>query len=143
MLEFPRAEPTRWVTQLERPQKITRLLKVGSDHEDLMDQVLHTYDTEFAQVLLNKSIVGERNTLFVNFAVAALVDEITDSFEGGVAVGDVGFDYFEHLGGGFCKADEDAIVDLKETEELENFAGFGGDFVDTGWRGIVSKVEFQ
>ena len=27
--------------------------------------------------------------------------------------------------------DEDTVVDLEETEELEDFAGLGGDVVDT------------
>ena len=69
--------------------------------------------------------------MFVDFAVAALVDEFAYGFEGGVAVGDVGFDDFEHFNGGFCEADEDSVVDLEEAKELKDFAGFGGDFGDT------------
>ena len=69
--------------------------------------------------------------MLVDLSVAALVDEVADGFDTGVAVGDVGFDYFEHFGGGFGEFDEDAVVDLEEAEKLENLAGLGGDFVDT------------
>lgn len=69
--------------------------------------------------------------MLVDFAVTALVDEVANGFEGRIAVGDVGFYDFEHFQCGLCEADEDTIVDLEEAEELENFAGFGGDFVDT------------
>ena len=48
----------------------------------------------------------------------------------GIAVRDIRFDYFEHFGRGFGEFDEDAIVDLEETKELHNLAGFRGQLVD-------------
>lgn len=83
-----------------------------------MDQVLHTHDAILPQILLDKLIVSEGDTLLVDLAVAALVDEGADGFEVRVAVGDEGFNDLEHFGGGFCEADEDAVVDLKEAEKL-------------------------
>lgn len=47
-------------------------------------------------------------------------------------VGNVRFDYLEHFGSGFGEFDEDAIVDLKETEELHDLARFRCHLVDTG-----------
>jgi len=39
---------------------------------------------------------------------------------------------------GFGEADEDAVVDLQEAEELEDLAWFGGNLGDTvGWK-VVS-----
>jgi hypothetical protein len=33
--------------------------------------------------------------------------------------------------GGSSSLNEDAVVDLEKAEELQNFAGLGGDFIDT------------
>ena len=82
-------------------------------------------------MLLDDLVIGEGNALLVDLSVAALIDEVADGFNTGVAVGDIGLDYFEHFGGGFGEFDEDTIVDLEEAEELEDLAGFGSDFVDT------------
>ena len=131
MLEFPRSESTSRIAQLKWPQKVTSLLEIRPHSNNLMDQVLHTDNAKFAQLLLDDLVIGEGNALLVDLSVAALVDEVADGFDTGVAIGDVGLDYFEHFGGGFGEFDEDAVVDLEEAEELEDLAGFGGDFVDT------------
>ena len=131
MLEFPRPEPTSRIAQLEWPQEVTSLLEIRPHSDNLVDQVLHTDDAKFAQLLLDDLVVGEGYTLLVDLPVATLIDEIADGFDTGVAVGDVGLNYFEHFGGGFGEFDEDAVVNLEEAEELKDFAGFGGDFVDT------------
>lgn len=131
MLELPRPEPAGWVAQLERPQKVARLLEVRADGDNLMDQILHAHDPVFSQVVLDDLVVREGDALLVDLAVAALVDEGADGLEVRVAVGDVGLDDFEHFGGGFGEADEDAVVDLEEPQELEDLAGFRCDFVDT------------
>ena len=131
MLELPRPEPTSRVAQLEWPQKVTSLFEIRPHSNNLMDQILHTNDAKLAQLLLDDLVIGEGYTLLVDLSVATLVDEVADGFDTGVAVGDVGFDYFEHFGGGFGEFDEHAVVYLEEAEELKDLAGFGGDFVDT------------
>lgn len=132
MLELSSPKPPIRVTQLERPQKVARLLEIRSHGINLMNEILHAHNTVLAQMILDDLVVGEGNALLVDLAVAALVDEFTDGLEAGVAVGDVRFHDLEHFGGGFGEADKDAVVDLEETEELEGFAGFGGHFGDTG-----------
>ena len=131
VLELPRSEPPRRIAQLERPQEIARLLEVGAHGIDFMDQILHAHDSIFAQIVFDDLIVGERDTLFIDFAVSALVNEFADGLEIGIAVGDVGFDDFEHFRGGFGEAHEDAVVDLEEAKELEGLAGFGSHLGDT------------
>ena len=131
MLKFPGPEAAGGITQLEGPEEVARLLEVGAHGEDLVDQILHADDAELAEVLLDDLVVGEGDALLVDFAVAALVDQFAYGFERGVAVGDVGFDDLEHFQGGFGEFDEDAVVDLEESEELEDLAGLGSNFVDT------------
>ena len=131
MPEFPGPESSGWIAEFEWPQEIARLLEVGSHGDYLVDQILHADDAELAELFFDDGIVGQWNTLLVDFAVTALVDEVADGLDGWVAICDVRFDDFQHLRGGLGEFDEDGIVDLEESEELENLARFGSDLVDT------------
>lgn len=97
-----------------------------------MDKILHADHAILAELFFDKDVVGEGDTLLLYFAVAALVDEFADGLEVGIAVSDERLDNLQHFVGCLCEADEYAVVDLKETEELEGFALLGVDLVDTG-----------
>jgi hypothetical protein len=129
--ELPRTEAASGVGELEGPEEVGGLLEVGADGVDLVDEVLDADDAVLAKVLLDNLVVGERDALLVDLAVPALVDELTDVLERGVTVGDVGLDDLEHLSGGLGHLDENAIVDLEKTEQLEGLALLGVDLVDT------------
>ena len=124
-------EATVGVAELERPEEVAGLLEVGADGVDLVDQVLHADDAELAELLLDDGVVGERDALLVDLAVATLVDQGADALQVGVSVGHERLDDLEHLDGGLGEADEDTIVDLEETQELESLALLGVDLVDT------------
>ena len=115
MSELSRPESTSGVAELEWPEEVADLLEVGADGEDLVDHIFHTDDTKLAKALLDDGVVGKREALLVDLAIATLVDQFTNSLEVGVAIGDIWFDDLQHLGGGLGKADEDTIVDLEET----------------------------
>lgn len=131
VLELAGAETTSGVGELEGPQEVGDLLEVGADRVDLVDKVLHADNAVLAEVLLNDGVVGKSNALLVDLTITTLVDELLDGLEVGVTVGDPGLDNLEHLGGGLGDLDEDTVVDLEETEELEDLAGLGGNLVDT------------
>jgi len=129
--EFPGLETTSWVAELKWPQKVASLLEVGADSEDLVDQIFNADDAVRSEIVLDKLVVGKRNTLLVDLAVTALVNKLADGLQVRVAIGDPWLDDLKHLKSGFGKADKDAIVDLEETEKLEDLARFGSDLVDT------------
>jgi hypothetical protein len=131
VLELAGTEATVGVGQLEGPQEVGGLLEVGADGVDLVDEILHADDAVLAEVLLNDGVVGQGNALLVDLAVSTLVDELLDGLQVGVTVGDPGLNNLEHLSGGLGDADEDTVVDLQETEQLEDLAGLGGHLVDT------------
>ena len=131
VLELAGSETTSGVGQLERPEEVASLFEVGADGVDLVNQILHTDDAVLAEVLLNDGVVGEGNALLVDLSVTALVDKLLDGLQVGVTVGDPGLDDLEHLGGGLGDTDEDTVVDLEKTEELESLALLGVDLVDT------------
>lgn len=52
------------------------LLKVWSDGYDLVDQVLHTDDAKFAQLLLDNLVIGQGDTLLVDLAAAVMSQKV-------------------------------------------------------------------
>ena len=131
VLELAGTEATSGVGELEGPEEVGGLLEVGANGVDLVDQVLHADNAVLGKVLLNDGVVGEGNALLVDLGVSALVDELTDGLQVGVTVGNEGLDNLEHLRGGLGQTDEDTVVDLEKTEELESLALLGVDLVDT------------
>lgn len=131
VLDLAGVEATVGVGELEGPEEVVGLLEVGADGVDLVDQVFHADNAVLAEVLLNELVVGKGNALLVDLSVATLVDELTDGLEVGVTVGDEGVDNGQHLLGGLGETDEDTVVDLEQTEELQDLAGLRSDLVDT------------
>jgi hypothetical protein len=107
------------------------LLEVGSNSEDLVDQILHADNAVLAEGTLNDGVVGESNALLLDLSISTLVDELTDSLQVGVSVCDPWLNNLEHLKSGLGHANKDTIVDLEKTEELKNLAGLWCDLVDT------------
>ena len=58
VFELACAETAGGRREFEGPQEVGRLLKVGTNSEDLVDQVFNRNDTKLAEVLLNEGIVG-------------------------------------------------------------------------------------
>lgn len=129
--ELAGAETTSGRGELEGPEEVGDGLEVGADSVDLVDNVLDAGDAVLAEVLLDESVVGDRQALLADLSVTALVDELTHSLEVGVSVGDERLDNLQHLRGGLGELDEDTVVDLEETEKLESLALLGVDLVDT------------
>jgi len=129
--EFSGTETTGWVAELEWPEEVGGLLEVGTDSEDFVDQVLHADNTVLAKVLLDERVVSKSNALLVDLSVSTLVDEFADGLEVGVTVGNPWLDNLEHLEGSLGETNEDTVVDLEKTEELEDLAGLRSDLVDT------------
>ena len=131
MLEFSWSEAASRVGQLEGPEEVGSLLEIGANGVDLVDQVFHADDAVLAKVVLDQLVVSESNTFLVDLAVSTLVDELTDRLEVGVAICDVGIDDGQHLLCSLGELDEDTVVDLEESEELQNLSWLGSDLVDT------------
>ena len=75
------AEATPGRTELHGPQAVVGFLKVLAHWVDLMDEILNADDTILAQLLLNDWIVSDGNTLFVDFAMATLVDQLSHTLQ--------------------------------------------------------------
>lgn len=131
MVELARVEATSGVGELEGPQEVGGLLEVGSNGVDLVDKILDADNAVLAKVLLDDLVVGEREALAVDLAVTTLVDKLADGLEVGVTVGNVRVDDGEHLRGSLVQTNEDTVVDLEKTQQLQNLARLGSNLVDT------------
>lgn len=140
MLKFAGTEATGGVAQLEGPEKIGSLLEIGADGVDLMDEILDADKAILAQVILDKLVIGQGDALLVDLAIAALVDKVAHRFDRREPIRNVRLHYFEHLRRRFRQPHEDAIVDLQQTEQLEDLARFWCDFVDTRQQGSAFRT---
>lgn len=131
VLELASLESTGRVGQLERPEEVAGLLEVWSDSKDLVDQVFHANNAVLAKVVLDQLVVGQGNSLLVDLSISSLVNEFTDRLEVGITVSDVGIDDRQHLLCGFGQSDEDTVIDLKESEKLEDLSWLRCHLVDT------------
>lgn len=129
--ELARPPSTVGVGQLEWPESSGSLLEVGSAGGELVNEVLHADHAEFAELLLDDGVVGDGDSLTVNLGVTTLVNKLSDGLEVDLSVGDVWADKVEHLLRSLGDSDEDTVVDLEETEKLEDLLWLGGDLGDT------------
>ena len=58
------------------------------------------------------------------------VHQLSDGLKIRCAVGDVGVDRAEHVQCGLVEAQEHAVVDLTQTQKLQNLASLGVDAID-------------
>jgi len=131
VLKLPCMETSGRVAELERPQEVVGLFEVGADGDNLVDQILNADNTVLAEVVFNEGVIAEGNTLAVDLAVSALVDELTDRLEVRRTIGNERLDDFQHLRGRASKLDKDTVVDLEKTEKLQDLAWLGSKLVDT------------
>merc|ERR1719375_2799306 len=85
-----------------------------------MYNVLHAVDAKLAEVLRNGLVVVDRDPALVDLAIAPLVDELADSLQRRVAISDIWLHVLEHLENGLVDLEEDAVVELLQSQELQN-----------------------
>lgn len=117
--------------ELEGPEEVVGLLEVLAAREDLVDEVLDADNALLAERLLDDVVAGQGDALTAHLAVAALVDQLAHALEVGVPVGDVGLHAAEHVDGSLVQADEHAIVDLAQAQQLQDLLRLGVHAVDT------------
>lgn len=127
------APPAVGGVELEGPEEVGGVLEVGPNGVDLMHEILHALNIALhLQLALDEEVVGDGNALSLDLQETSLVDQIPDGLEVGVTPGDVGLTDSQHINGGLVQLHKYPIVDLPQAEELQDFADFGSNFVDTG-----------
>lgn len=96
-----------------------------------MDHVLNTVQTELSKTSGDNVVGGKGDTLATDLAVSSLVDELSGRFKVGVSVGNVGLDQSKHVDGGGVDLDENAVVDLSQSEQAKDLHNLRGASNDT------------
>ena len=117
--------------QLEGPQEVVGLLELGAAGDNLVDEVLDAVDAVLAQGTGDDAVVGQGQSSSLDGAVASLVDEVGDGLSGGVAVSDPRLDHFDHVPGGLVQLHKHSIVQLSQSQQLQDLLGLGGELADT------------
>ena len=66
----------------------TYSLEVWSNSEDFVDQIFGGLDTNVSNVFVNDGVIRKGDSLAVDLAVSALVDQFTDSLQVWITPGD-------------------------------------------------------
>ena len=118
-------------SQLEGPEEVVGLLEVGTDGDDLVDEVFNASNTVLSEDTLNNRVVGEGNSRSIDLTVASLVDKLSNHTLAGVTIGNVGLNSSDHVHGGLVESNEHTVVELSQSEELQNLSAGRVKLVDT------------
>lgn len=130
-------------SQLERPQEPVDLLEVGAHSVDLVDDVLGSVNSEMSKILGNETVVSQRDSRSVDLQISSLIDQLANSSKRRMSEGHVGSDSSEHLRNWAVDLQEHTIVELLESEKLQDLSWLGGHFVDTDKSGNEEELSFR
>jgi len=77
-----------WAGEFESPEEVVGSLEVWSNSEDFVDQIFGGLDTNVSNVFVNDGVIRKGDSLTVDLAVSALVDQFTDSLQVWITPGD-------------------------------------------------------
>lgn len=119
------------VVKFERPQEVVGLFEVGSYGGNLLDQVFDGSDADFAQVLFDDGVVGNRNSVSGHSDKTSFVQQLRNGASSRVSVCNIRFDSLQHVQTSFVDTDEHSVVELSQTEQTEDLFDLRVDFVNT------------
>ena len=96
-----------------------------------MDEILNTGDSVFTEFSLNNGVISDWDSSSLDLTATSLVDEFADGLSGWITVGNEWLDHLDHVPCGFVKFDENGVVQLSQSEELQNFLWLWGKLSDT------------
>lgn len=133
MLEFASTEAAIWGGKLEWANELVGSLESRADGEDFVDKIFNANNPKMAESCFNQLVICESNTLLINAAMTALINQFLDRLQVGIAIGNIWLNQVEHFLGRCRKAYENPIVDLDEAEELQDLARL--------WRKLVNTTK--
>jgi len=96
-----------------------------------VDEVLNAGDSGLAEFSSDDRVVGEWDSASVDLTVSSLVDELGDGGSGWETICDKWLDDSNHVPGGLVELDEHTVVELSQSEELQDLLWLWGKLVDT------------
>ena len=124
-------EAAEWRVKLEWPQEVVSLLELWSASHNLVNKVLNTVDSVFAELTGNDAIVGQWNAASVNFTTSSLVDKLGNVLFGWISVCNIWLNNLNHVQSGFVEFDEHTVVELSQSQKLQDLLWLWSKLVDT------------
>jgi len=125
------APSSLWSVELEWPQETASLSEVWSNGEDFMNQIFNALNSVLSEGLFDDIVISDGDSLVVNLSVSSLVDQRFDGLEVGISEGDVRFNALQHVQSGSSQSNEDTIVDLSQSQKLQDLSWLRSQTVDT------------
>ena len=107
--------------KLEWPQEVVGFLEFWSTGDNFMNKILNTGDSDFTEFTFNDAVVGEWKSSSLDFTAASFIDEFADSLSGWITVGNEWLNHLDHVPCGLVEFDENGVVQLSQSEELQDF----------------------
>ena len=96
-----------------------------------MNKILNAIDSALSELSFNNAIISKWKSASVDLTVSSLVNKLGDGSSGWEAVRDEWLDHFDHIPGGFVKLDENTIVQLSQSKEVQDLLWLWCKLIDT------------
>ena len=124
-------ESSLWRAKLEWPEEVVYGLEVWTTSDDFMNNIFNTDYTKFSELIRDDVVINDWNTLSINLGVSSLVDKGTNSFQRWGTIGYEWFYWLQHIHGGFVDSQKGGIVNLSETQQLQDLSDLRAYTIDT------------
>ena len=71
---------TSWSSEFEWPNEVVGFLEMWANGVDFVDQIFEGGNSVLAESVLDESVVGERDSLLVDFTETSFINEFANSF---------------------------------------------------------------
>ena len=96
-----------------------------------MDEILNASDSGLTEFSSDDGVIGEWDSASVDLTVSSLVDELGDGGSGWETISDEWLDDSDHVPGGLVELNKHSVVELSQSEELQDLLWLWGKLVDT------------
>lgn len=96
-----------------------------------MNKILNAIDSVLSKLSCNDAIISKWKSASVDLTVSSLVNKLGDGSSGWEAVRDEWLNHFDHIPGGFVKLDENTIVQLSQSKEVQDLLWLWCKLIDT------------
>jgi hypothetical protein len=124
-------ESTEGRRKLEWPEEVVGFLELGSACDDLVDEIFNAVESALFELSSNDAVITQWKSSSVDLSVTPLVNELGNHRFGWVPICDEWLAHLEHVPCGLVQLDKDSVVQLSQSQELQDLLWLGGKLSDT------------
>lgn len=108
--------------ELERPQEVVGFLEGWSNCENLVNQILNANNIVLSQAFFDDAVISQWDAILVHLSEPSLINHLLDTLQVRVSISNVWLNLSQHVHDGLVGLEEDSVVDLSESQELEDLS---------------------